>query len=424
MVSESEAAGPRLLSSYFNASPNAEESPEEAIANDAASTDLTAEPDEGFVSEDKLVHFAVHAVGEIITIALADSRGVFCRSIISGLDVGFQQKKSSMIVEANLRGISLENPDETAKWPMILRTKGEELMAFKGIFHLEPMDVQRERGLFSTEIDLTLGAVEFVFLNVFFMDISRFAEALQGIFAKLSGVAQAATEKTKQAATDAYEQASRIKLELDLKAPIVILPQNSKSTNALVFDLGSLRVANNMVAGEDTLIDHMTVSISSIAFDRVENYTENGAERSFSIIKQPDTTEMVVKRNLNYKEDASIPEIDADGLLPSFELNLSNVDYQVILDTFTQNFAEGTEEKRVPPPSQLPEPSLETVKEEVEPGEEPLSGADVRRGDLLETPSPTADAKPGKIAFFFNVFQMFLFYSRCNLETKILISRF
>ena len=102
------------------------------------STDVTATPaDEGFVSEDKLIQFALHAVGEVVLITLAGTRGVLCRSVIegkpssisfrirggfiqvsftfpsfsfSGLDVGFSQKKSAIMVEAKLKSISLENP--------------------------------------------------------------------------------------------------------------------------------------------------------------------------------------------------------------------------------------------------------------------------------------------------------------------------
>jgi hypothetical protein len=49
------------------------------------STDITATTvDEGFVSDDKLIHFALHAVGQIVTVTLADSRGEICRSVIEG----------------------------------------------------------------------------------------------------------------------------------------------------------------------------------------------------------------------------------------------------------------------------------------------------------------------------------------------------
>ena len=173
-----------------------------------------------------------------------------------------------MIIEAGLKAVSLENPDPKALYPMILRTKGKELLSFKATIRTEPIEVQRERGLFSQEIEVTLGAVEFVFLNVFFMDISRFAAQLQGIFGKLSGVAEATSTKTKQAAVDIYQQASRLRLEVDLKAPVVILPQHSQSRNALMFDLGRLRIANEAHADKESTVDQVTLSISSITFDR------------------------------------------------------------------------------------------------------------------------------------------------------------
>ncbi|OQV26154.1 Vacuolar protein sorting-associated protein 13C [Hypsibius exemplaris] len=397
MVEETKTSGPRLLSSYFSAPAGEAEGKTEvdaATVNVAeVSTDVTlTTADEGFVSDDKLIHFALHAVGQVVTVTLVDARGEICRSVMEGLDVGFLQKKSSMIVEAGLKAISLENPDSKAIYPMILRTKGEELLSFKATIHSEPIEIQRERGLFSQEIEIALGGVEFIFLNVFFMDISRFAEQLQGIFVKFSGVTEAASAKTTQAAMDIYEQALRLRLEVDLKAPVVILPQHSQSRNALVFDLGSLRIANELQSDQEAMIDHVTLSISSIAFDRVENYNaEKGSGATFSLFKQPDPTIVLLKRNLSFKSDQSRPEIEAEGKLPSLEFAMSNLDYQTILDTFTQNFAEGVEADAAKSPPNSPSKVLSPVKEEPEPVESSYSAWELGK---LREPIPQLD-RPG-----------------------------
>ena len=141
-------------------------------------------------------------------------------------------------------------------------------------------------------------------------------------------MAQAASDKTKQAAVDVYEQAVRIKLEVDVKAPVIILPQHSQSRNALMFDLGSLRVANEIEGGgqeenkdEAALIDNVTLSISSITFDRIEDYDPaSGPKRTFNIFQQPEPTVILLKRNLNFKTDKSRSEIEAVAKVPSLEV--------------------------------------------------------------------------------------------------------
>ena len=67
------------------------------------------------------------------------------------------------------------------------------------------------------------------------------------------------------------------------------------------------------------------------------------------------------------------------------QLQLSNLDYQTILDTFTDNFAEGaTPESEATPP-----PTLPTVKEEVEQISEPDSSAGTV--EKLREPIPQID---------------------------------
>jgi len=51
-------------------------------------------------------------------------------------------------------------------------------------------------------------------------------------------------DRATAAAQDISSHATRISLQVELKAPVIIIPQNSHSCNAVVVDLGQLTVSN------------------------------------------------------------------------------------------------------------------------------------------------------------------------------------
>lgn len=71
------------------------------------------------------------------------------------------------------------------------------------------------------------------------------------------------------AAQDLSQKSSRLSLDVRLKAPVIIVPQSSRSQNAVVIDLGKLRVTNSFQilsqkdsAGLPAVLDIMTVELT------------------------------------------------------------------------------------------------------------------------------------------------------------------
>lgn len=61
----------------------------------------------------------------------------------------------------------------------------------------------------------------------------------------IADAADAAAETAKQNMVDAYANATRMRLNIKIKAPIIIVPVDSKSLEAISIDLGSLSITNN-----------------------------------------------------------------------------------------------------------------------------------------------------------------------------------
>lgn len=76
-------------------------------------------------------------------------------------------------------------------------------------------------------------------------------------------------------------QSSRISLSITIQAPLIIIPVSSTSFDAIVANLGQLRISNSfnlVLAGEDpsgsdaVVVDKMVVELSSVQLLRFESY--------------------------------------------------------------------------------------------------------------------------------------------------------
>lgn len=74
---------------------------------------------------------------------------------------------------------------------------------------------------------------------------------------------------------DAYETATRMKLNVRIKAPIIIVPSSSRTNDALALDLGLLELTNNtveiVVSNEERLaiIDEIKLVICDVKLSKV-----------------------------------------------------------------------------------------------------------------------------------------------------------
>ncbi len=119
------------------------------------------------------------------------------------------------------------------------------------------------------KIDVSMGCVKIIFLNWFvnsvlvsclldlhdnnlwlnsfeiFFFFQSFLDNFQAAQRAIADASAAAAETAKQNMVDAYANATRMRLNIKIKAPIIIVPVDSKSLDAISIDLGSLSITNN-----------------------------------------------------------------------------------------------------------------------------------------------------------------------------------
>lgn len=103
----------------------------------------------------------------------------------------------------------------------------------------------------------------YFFVFYFFQSFLNNFQAAQAALAQASA---AAADAAKQNAMVAYENASRMKLDIKVKAPVIIVPMDSQSFNAIVLDLGFLSL-NNITTEVDVPSDSRRAVLDEIKLE-------------------------------------------------------------------------------------------------------------------------------------------------------------
>lgn len=93
-------------------------------------------------------------------------------------------------------------------------------------------------------ITITMGCAKIVFLNLFVSSVLDFLDNFQAAQQKIKDASAYGLEAAKSNVVEAYSQATRMKLNIKIKAPLVIVPIDSKTVEALAVDLGFLSITN------------------------------------------------------------------------------------------------------------------------------------------------------------------------------------
>lgn len=137
-------------------------------------------------------------------------------------------------------------------------------------------------------IEMSMGCARIIFMNWFVTSVLNFLDNFQTAQDRIKEASKAAAEAAKQSAVQAYEQATRIRLEIKIKAPIILVPVHSQSYEAILIDLGYLKISNNIKSIEvenehgPALIDEMMIQLREVKLSKVQLNEENNQ----SVIKK------------------------------------------------------------------------------------------------------------------------------------------
>uniref|UniRef100_A0A8C3VDM9 Vacuolar protein sorting 13 homolog A n=1 Tax=Catharus ustulatus TaxID=91951 RepID=A0A8C3VDM9_CATUS len=241
---------------------------------------------------------------------------------IEGRNKTLITKKAATDMTAKLKNIIIVDSDETALYKKALYITGKEVFNFRMVSYVNATEgiAYTNMDVVDNRIYLTVGCIQVVFVNKFVSSILAFINNFQAAKEALTEATVRTAEKAATGVKGLAERSSRLALDINIKAPVVIIPQSAMSANVLVADLGLITVKNQFfIAKTKTrcsvppVIDSMTVKLMFVQ-GKLCNTIQDSLQTEVQLL-QPVSLEVAVERNLAAAWYNEVPDIEISGRL-------------------------------------------------------------------------------------------------------------
>ncbi|KAM6058763.1 intermembrane lipid transfer protein VPS13C isoform 2-T2 [Chlamydotis macqueenii] len=303
-------------------------------------------------SKDKDVfEFKLFAKLDAFCLNICDEKKNIADIKIQGLDSSLLLQPSHIVFFARLKDIVVTDVDSRTLHKKAVSIVGDEVFSFN--LTLDPYATEGEAYTDMSQVDgtisLKVGCIQIVYLHKFLMSLLTFLNNFQTAKEALSAATVQAAEKAATSVKDLAQRSFRLAMDIHLKAPVIVIPQSSVSSNAIVIDLGLIKVQNqfSMVspAGSSLppVIDEMDVQLTKLKLSRTT--VETGLSHPDIQILHPINLSLSVKRNLSAAWFHKLPMLEITGYLDTMNVVLSHEDLNVFLKVLTENLGEAEEKQ-------------------------------------------------------------------------------
>ncbi|KAM8801927.1 intermembrane lipid transfer protein VPS13A isoform 1-T1 [Rhynchonycteris naso] len=262
---------------------------------------------------------------------------------IEGLDSEIIMRSSVTEINAKLRNIIVLDSDITAVYKKAVYITGKEVFSFKIISYVDATagPAYTDMSVVDIQVNLTVGCIEVVFVTKFLYSILAFIDNFQAV---KEALAEATVQAAGMAATGVKELAqrsSRLALDVNFKAPVVVIPQSPDSENVFVADFGLITMTNtfHMIKESQSnpppIIDLITIKLSEMRLYRSQFI--NDAYQEVLDLLLPLNLEVIVERNLSWEWYQEVPCFNVNAQLKPMEFILSQEDITTIFKTLYGN---------------------------------------------------------------------------------------
>uniref|UniRef100_A0A8C6Y4R2 Vacuolar protein sorting 13 homolog A n=1 Tax=Naja naja TaxID=35670 RepID=A0A8C6Y4R2_NAJNA len=251
---------------------------------------------------------------------------------IEGLDSQVLMKKETTEISAKLKNIIIVDCDVTALYKKALYITGKEVFSLKMITYTCATDGASFTNMNAVDsnIYLTVGCIQIVFVNKFVSAILAFVNNFQMAKEAITEATVQAAEKAATGVKELSKQSSRMALDINIKAPVVIIPQSAVSTDVLVADFGMITIKNEFMLVKTKLrysvppvLDSICVKLSELKLYR--SNIKSGLLQNELQLLQPLNLEVKVERNLAALWYHEIPDINIFGRLKPINVSILNL---------------------------------------------------------------------------------------------------
>ncbi|KAM9640422.1 intermembrane lipid transfer protein VPS13C isoform 2-T2 [Morphnus guianensis] len=261
---------------------------------------------------------------------------------IQGMDASVAMKPKKIKVFSRLEDIVITNVDPKTIHKKAVSIMGDEVFRFHMSLYPDAtageayVDMSRVDG----KMSLKVGCIQIIYLHKFFMSLLNFLNNFQTAQEALTAVTVQAAEMAASSVKDFAKKSFRLLMDVNLKAPVIVVPESSTSYNALVADLGLIRVQNEfkLVSSDESslppVIDNMDVQLTHLKLSRCIISTDPQPD---SEILHPVSLTLLVQRNLAATWYHKTPTIGIKGDLKPMQIALSEDDLTVVMKILLEN---------------------------------------------------------------------------------------
>uniref|UniRef100_A0A8C2YMD7 Vacuolar protein sorting 13 homolog C n=1 Tax=Chinchilla lanigera TaxID=34839 RepID=A0A8C2YMD7_CHILA len=297
-----------------------------------------------------IIGFRLFAKLNAFCVTVCNEKSNIAEIKIQGLDssLSLQSRKQSLF--ARLENIIVTDVDPKTVHKKAVSIMGNEVFRFH--LDLYPDATEGDSYTDMSKVDgvvsLNVGCIQIVYLHKFLMSLLNFLNNFQTAKEALSAATAQAAEKAATSVKDLAHRSFRFSVNIDLKAPVIVIPQSSVSTNAVLVDLGLIRVQNqfSLVSGEDSVnppvIDTMDVQLTELKLSRT--VIQPGTSHPDIQLLHPINLEFFVNRNLAANWYHKVPVVEIKGHLDTMNVSLNQEDLNVLLRILAENLGEAPED--------------------------------------------------------------------------------
>ncbi|CAL8090191.1 unnamed protein product [Orchesella dallaii] len=287
----------------------------------------------------------IDAKMESLTIQMSYEKKNLIKAILSSMDFSMQQKTGKMSVSLELHNLSVKNLDRYSLYKDII-TVNEDRVVYIKITMFD--DGSKGKNLYNLDkhdmsVRIETGSPKIIYLNPFLDEILNFLYTFGTTKEAVLEASAAAAAAAKESVEQSVAGASRILLDINVKAPLVIIPRNEKSPHAMLADLGNLTLKNHFEkrqVGETQtfiIVDRMEINLMNIKISRVFFNKAVQQLKSEVLMLEPVNCKFWIDRNLSTDWYNGMPDMVVKGTIRAATMRMSNEDYDLMLGCILEN---------------------------------------------------------------------------------------
>ncbi|XP_008938924.1 PREDICTED: vacuolar protein sorting-associated protein 13C, partial [Merops nubicus] len=302
----------------------------------------TLRPVSASAAHDDICELKLTAKLNVFSITVCDQTCRIADIRVQGMDASVAMKPKKIKVFSRLEDIVVTNVDPKTIHEKAVSIMGDEVFRFQMSLYPDATagEAYTDMSRVDAKMSLKVGCIQIIYLHKFFMSLLNFLNNFQTAREALTAVTVQAAEMAASSMKDLAKKSFRLLMDVNLKAPVIVIPESSTSCNALVADLGLISIQNEfkLVASDESslppVIDNMDVQLTHLKLSRCIISTDSQPD---SEILHPVSLTLLVHRNLAAAWYHETPAIGIKGDLKPMQIALSGDDLTVVMKILLEN---------------------------------------------------------------------------------------